>query len=209
MTHQLNKRPFQFHVSNSRCLFLHFRTISGNVVKVSEIPFNIVFLNELFHGFPEWFLYNMVYVLCVNRQTPACVILDHVIVKFTTDIARKRAVAYLKKDVHCEHHAWCRLRDPACVMLDHVIVKFTTDIARKRAVAYLKKDVHCEHHAWFRLRDPACVILDHPGRPRDSKVYHRYCAQTCCYIFLKKMYMVKTNCWTNCFSERKQLQLLL
>ena len=140
MTHQLNKRPFQFLVSNSHCLFLHFRiTISGNVVKVSEILFNIVFLNELFHGFPEWFLYNMVYVLCVNRQTPACVILDHVIVKFTTDIARKRAVAYLKKDVHCEHHAWCR------------------------------------------LRDPACVILDHPGRPRDSKVYHRYCAQTCCY----------------------------
>ena len=167
MTHQLNKRPFQFLVSNSRCLFLHFKTISGNVVKVSEILFNIVFLNELFHGFPEWFLYNMVYVLCVNRQTPACVILDHVIVKFTTDIARKRAVAYLKKDVHCEHHTWCR------------------------------------------LRDPACVILDHPGRPRDSKVYHRYCAQTCCYIFLKKMYMVKRNCWTNCFSERKQLQLLL
>ena len=100
MTHQLNKRPFQFLVSNSRCLFLHFKTISGNVVKVSEILFNIVFLNELFHGFPEWFLYNMVYVLCVNRQTPACVILDHVIVKFTTDIARKRAVAYLKKDVH-------------------------------------------------------------------------------------------------------------
>ena len=138
MTHQLNKRPFQFLVSNSRCLFLHFRTISGNVVKVSEILFNIVFLNELFHGFPEWFLYNMVYVLCVNRQTPACVILDHVIVKFTTDIARKRAVAYLKKDVHCEHGADSAIRHVSysTTPVDHVTVKFTTDIARKRAVTY-------------------------------------------------------------------------
>ena len=188
MTHQLNKRPFQFLVSNSHCLFLHFRTISGNVVKVSEILFNIVFLNELFHGFPEWFLYNMVYVLCVNRQTPACVILDHVIVKFTTDIARKRAVT--KKDIHCEQHAWSKHRhlSYSTSPVDHVIVKFTTDIARKRAVAYLKKDVHCEHHAWCRLRDPAFVILDHPGRPRDSKVYHRYSAQTCCYK--KKIYIV-------------------
>ena len=141
MTHQLNKRPFQFLVSNSRCLFLHFRTISGNVVKVSEILFNIVFLNELFHGFPEWFLYNTVYVLCVNRQTPACVILDHVIVKFTTDIARKRAVAYLKKKmyiVNIMHGADSAIRHVSysTTPVDHVTVKFTTDIARKRAVTY-------------------------------------------------------------------------
>ena len=150
MTHQLNKRPFQFLVSNSRCLFLHFRTISGNVVKVSEILFNIVFLNELFHGFPEWFLYNMVYVLCVNRQTPACVILDHVIVKFTTDIARKRAVT--KK----RYTLWTTCME----------------------------------------QTPAFVILDHPGRPRDSKVYHRYCAQTCCCVFKKRCTL-----WTSCMVQ--------
>ena len=143
MTHQLNKRPFQFLVSNSRCLFLHFRTISGNVVKVSEILFNIVFLNELFHGFAEWFLYNMVYVLCVNRQTPACVILDHVIVKFTTDIARKTCCCVFKK--RCTLWTSCMVHGADSAIrhvsysttpVDHVTVKFTTDIARKRAVTY-------------------------------------------------------------------------